>query len=43
MSLIQVGVLLSVNRFVRLPLNPLIGFIYKKIPLSYGNLDCDSF
>ncbi|TYS60391.1 MFS transporter [Bacillus infantis] len=30
-SLIQVGVLLSVNRFVRLPLNPLIGFFFKKV------------
>ncbi|WP_409300430.1 MFS transporter [Peribacillus sp. SCS-155] len=37
-SLIQVGVLLSVNRFVRLPLNPLIGFIYKKIPFRTGIL-----
>ncbi|MGV3463967.1 MAG: MFS transporter [Heyndrickxia sp.] len=35
-SLVQVGVLLSVNRFVRLPLNPLIGYIYKKV--SFRNL-----
>ncbi|WP_233523071.1 MFS transporter [Peribacillus saganii] len=37
-SLIGVGVLLSVNRFVRLPLNPLIGFIYKKINFRTGIL-----
>ncbi|OEH92577.1 MFS transporter [Bacillus solimangrovi] len=30
-SLVQVGMLLSINRFVRLPLNPLIGYIYKKV------------
>ncbi|MEF3302661.1 MFS transporter [Paenibacillus sp. GYB003] len=35
-SLWQVGVLLSVNRFVRLPLNPLIGWLYKKLPLRAG-------
>ncbi|MFD2442664.1 MFS transporter [Bacillus sp. CGMCC 1.16607] len=37
-SLVQVGILLSVNRFVRLPLNPLIGFIYKKVNLRNGIL-----
>ncbi|WP_211284555.1 MFS transporter [Rummeliibacillus pycnus] len=35
-SLVQVGIILSVNRFVRLPLNPLIGYIYKKV--SFRNL-----
>ncbi|MCL1702606.1 MFS transporter [Lysinibacillus sp. Bpr_S20] len=35
-SLVQVGIILSINRFVRLPLNPLIGYIYKKI--SFRNL-----
>lgn len=37
-SLIQVGVLLSVNRFVRLPLNPLIGFLFKKVSFRKGIL-----
>jgi MFS family permease len=37
-SLVQVGILLSINRFVRLPLNPLIGYIYKKINLRNGIL-----
>ncbi|MDF2720318.1 MAG: hypothetical protein K0R28_7243 [Paenibacillus sp.] len=35
-SLWQVGILLSVNRFVRLPLNPLIGWLYNKMPLRVG-------
>lgn len=34
----QIGVLLSINRFIRLPLNPIIGFIYRKIPLRTGIL-----
>ncbi|BCJ87983.1 MFS transporter [Effusibacillus dendaii] len=37
-SLLEVGVLLSINRFVRLPLNPLIGFLYKRIRLKNGIL-----
>jgi predicted MFS family arabinose efflux permease len=37
-SLVQVGVLLSINRLVRLPLNPLIGYIYKKVTLRNGIL-----
>jgi MFS family permease len=37
-SLIEVGVLLSVNRFVRLPLNPLIGFLYRKMSTRNGIL-----
>lgn len=37
-SLVQVGILLSVNRFVRLPLNSLIGYIYKKVNLRNGIL-----
>ncbi|MFD2830808.1 MFS transporter [Corticicoccus populi] len=32
----QVGVLLAVNRFVRLPLNPVVGKIYGKISLKAG-------
>lgn len=35
-SLIEVGALLSVNRFVRLPLNPVIGFLYRKITPRQG-------
>jgi MFS family permease len=37
-SLMEVGVILSVNRFVRLPLNPLIGFLYRKFPVRNGIL-----
>lgn len=37
-SLVEVGVLLSINRFVRLPLNPLIGFIYTRINFRKGIL-----
>ncbi|MDQ6421342.1 MFS transporter [Paenibacillus sp. LHD-117] len=35
-SLWQVGVILSMNRFVRLPLNPLIGWLYNRITLRTG-------
>ncbi|WP_312855490.1 MFS transporter [Litoribacterium kuwaitense] len=35
-SLWQVGVLLSINRFIRLPFNPLIGWVYKQISLKTG-------
>lgn len=35
-SIWQVGVLLSVNRFVRLPLNPLIGRLYQRISTRTG-------
>lgn len=35
-SLWEVGILLSVNRFVRLPLNPFIGWLYKNITLKTG-------
>lgn len=35
-SLWEVGVLLSINRFVRLPLNPLIGWLYKRMSLRTG-------
>lgn len=35
-SLWEVGILLSINRFVRLPLNPLIGWLYKKMSLRTG-------
>jgi DHA1 family multidrug resistance protein-like MFS transporter len=37
-ALWQVGVLLSVNRFVRLPLNPLIGWMYHRITKRTGIL-----
>lgn len=37
-SLWQVGVLLSVNRLVRLPFNPLIGALYRRISLKTGLL-----
>ncbi|MBP1080173.1 MULTISPECIES: MFS transporter [Bacillus] len=35
-SIWQVGILLSINRFIRLPINPLVGWIYKKISLRTG-------
>lgn len=35
-SLWQVGVLLSVNRFVRLPLSPLVGWLYYRISKRMG-------
>jgi len=35
-SVWQVGVLLSLNRFIRLPANPLVGIVYQKIPLRTG-------
>jgi MFS family permease len=37
-SIMEVGILLSINRFIRLPLNPLIGLIYTKINLRNGIL-----
>jgi MFS family permease len=37
-SLVQVGILLSINRFIRLPLHPLIGFFYKKFSIKTGIL-----
>ncbi len=37
-SLIEVGFLLSANRLIRIPLNPLIGFIYTKINTRDGIL-----
>lgn len=37
-SLWQVGALLAVNRFVRLPINPLIGYLYRRISLRTGLL-----
>ncbi|WP_062050982.1 MFS transporter [Bacillus sp. JCM 19034] len=37
-ALWQIGVLLSVNRFVRLPLNPLVGLFYKHFQLRTGVL-----
>lgn len=35
-SLWQVGILLAVNRFVRLPLHPLAGWFYQKVSLPFG-------
>lgn len=37
-SLWEVGVLLSINRFIRLPLNPFIGYLYSKIEIRTGLL-----
>lgn len=36
LSLWEVGIILSVNRFVRLPLNPLVGWFYQRISLRTG-------
>lgn len=35
-SLYEVGILLSVNRFIRLPLNPIVSWGYKKLPITTG-------
>ncbi|MGM0922107.1 MAG: MFS transporter [Bacillota bacterium] len=35
-SIWQVGILLSINRFIRLPFNPIAGWIYKKLSLKTG-------
>ncbi|MEI0737212.1 MFS transporter [Paenibacillus sp. JTLBN-2024] len=35
-ALWEVGLLLSINRFVRLPITPLIGLLYRKLPLRVG-------
>ncbi|NQX67186.1 MFS transporter [Paenibacillus alba] len=35
-ALWEVGFLLSINRFIRLPMTPLIGMLYKKMPLRTG-------
>ncbi|MBY0213858.1 MFS transporter [Priestia aryabhattai] len=35
-SIWQVGILLAVNRFIRLPFNPFIGWLYQKISLRTG-------
>jgi MFS family permease len=37
-SLIEVGILLSANRFIRLPLNPLISRLYSKLSVRSGFL-----
>lgn len=37
-SLWQVGVLLSINRFVRLPIAPFVGWLYKRMSLRTGFL-----
>ncbi|MEC0227673.1 MFS transporter [Paenibacillus alba] len=35
-ALWEVGFLLSINRFIRLPMTPLIGMLYKRMPLRTG-------
>ncbi|GAE26433.1 probable MFS transporter [Halalkalibacter wakoensis JCM 9140] len=35
-SLWEVGLILSINRFVRIPINPLVGLAYRKLPLRAG-------
>ncbi|MCR8643253.1 MFS transporter [Paenibacillus sp. N1-5-1-14] len=37
-SLIEVGILLSANRFIRLPLGPVIGWLYQKLSIRSGVL-----
>ncbi|CAG7653535.1 MFS transporter [Paenibacillus allorhizosphaerae] len=37
-ALWQVGILLSINRFVRLPLNPFVGWLYGRLPKRTGFL-----
>lgn len=37
-SLWQIGILLSINRFIRLPVNPVVGWVYKKISIKTGLL-----
>ena len=37
-SLVQAGILLSVNRFVRLPLNPIIGWMFNRISFRHSLL-----
>jgi len=36
LSLVEVGLLLAVNRFIRLPLNPLISWLYSKMSIRTG-------
>ncbi|WP_256757640.1 hypothetical protein [Cohnella sp. WQ 127256] len=35
-SLVEVGILLSANRFIRLPLSPLISWLYTKLSIRGG-------
>lgn len=35
-SIWQVGIILSINRFIRLPLHPIIGWLYQKISIKTG-------
>lgn len=37
-SLWQIGIILSVNRLIRLPLNPLVSYLYRKISARNGIL-----
>lgn len=36
LSLVEVGILLSANRFIRLPLNPVISWLYSKMSIRTG-------
>lgn len=36
LSLVEVGIILSANRFIRLPLNPLISWLYNKMSIRLG-------
>lgn len=38
LSLVEVGILLSANRFIRLPLNPVISWLYSKMSIRTGLL-----
>ncbi|WP_257130498.1 hypothetical protein [Bacillus pseudomycoides] len=35
-SIWQVGILLSINRIIRLPFNPFVGWLYQRISLKTG-------
>lgn len=37
-SLWEVGILLALNRFIRLPINPIVGKMYEKVHVRYGLL-----
>lgn len=37
-SLYEVGILLSVNRFIRLPLNPIVSWLYRRMNMTTGML-----
>lgn len=37
-SLWEVGLILSLNRLIRIPLNPVVGWLYRRLPLKTGLL-----